>query len=215
MLDLTFAITGVEPQRSLAAPQLLFQLGVAEGSSTPVHTIVLRCLVRIEPARRRYAAAEKERLLDLFDRPERWGQTVRPLVWTNLTVVVPHFTGNTTVAVPVPCCYDFNLAATRYLDAVQEGDVPLNFLFSGTVFHEAADGGLHVVPIPWDREAAYRLPVRVWKELMEQHLGNSAWLCLRKDVFDRLQEHKRHHGLPTWEHALEDLLAGAKDRVMS
>ena len=42
---------------------------------------------------------------------------------------------------------------------------------------------------------------------------NTAWLCLRKDVFDRLDRYRRDNGLPTWERALERLLASAEEAV--
>jgi hypothetical protein len=65
---------------------------------------------------------------------------------------------------------------------------------------------LQVAQVPWDREAAYRLPVQVWKDVMEHYYPNSAWLGLRRDVFERLYEYKRRRGLPTWEQTLESLL---------
>ena len=60
--------------------------------------------------------------------------------------------------------------------------------------------------IPWDREARFRLPVRVWKDMMDTFYPNTAWLCLRRDVFDRLLEFKSRNGLPTWEQAVERML---------
>jgi hypothetical protein len=86
------------------------------------------------------------------------------------------------------------------------GDVALRLLFSGTVFHEDDRGALQAVPIPWEREARFRLPVRVWRALMDHYYPGSAWLCLRRDVFDRLHRYKVRAGLPTWELALERLL---------
>jgi hypothetical protein len=111
----------------------------------------------------------------------------------------------------VPCTYDFNVAVTKYFDALDNGEVPLTLLFSGTVFYE--NGALQAAPIPWDREASYRLPVSVWRDMMEHYYPNSAWLCLRKDVFDRLYEYKRRRALATWEQALESLLAEQEVQV--
>jgi hypothetical protein len=207
MPDLDFQVEGAEPERFAAAPLLRFRLRVAEKTATPVHTIVLRCQVRIEPGRRRYTTQEKERLLDLFGTPERWGQTVRPMLWTHAVVSVPSFTGSTEVDLPVPCSFDFSLAATKYFGALEEGDIPLCFLFSGTVFHEAEGRGLQVAQVPWDREASFRLPAATWRGLMDAYYPNSAWLCLRRDVFDRLFEYKSRRGLPTWEQAVEELLS--------
>jgi hypothetical protein len=207
MLDLNFRVEKAEPVPHAAAPLLAFQLGIrGQDATTPVQSILLRCQVQIQPGRRRHDAREQERLLDLFDRPERWGQTLRPLLWTHTSMVVPPFTGSTVVDLPVPCTYDFSLAATKYFDALQEGEVPLLLLFSGTIFYQTEEAGLQAAQIPSDKEAGFRLPVQVWKSLMELYYPQSAWLCLRKDVFDRLQDYKSRRGLPTFERALENLL---------
>src|SRR5262249_5728054 len=155
----------------------------------------------------------QDRLRDLFDTPDRWGQTLRPMLWTHVSTVVPRFTDVAAVDLPVPCTFDFNVAATKYFDALEGGEVLLTLLFSGTIFYEDEDRGLQVSQIPWEKEAAYRLPVRVWKDMMELHYPNCAWLCLRKDVFDRLAHYKSRHGVPTWEQALDNLLFAADARV--
>jgi hypothetical protein len=218
MPDLNFQVEGVEPQRFAAAPLLLFKLRIAEGVSpgrqpTPIHTIVLRCQIRIEPARRRYSAEEQRRLVDLFGTPERWGQTLRPMLWTHVSAVVPPFTGACAVDLPVPCSYDFSLAATKYFAALEEDGMPLCFLFSGTIFYLADEDALQVEQISWEKEAYFRLPAQTWRGMMEMHYPNSAWLCLRKDVFDSLSEYKSRQGLPTWEQALERLLSAAEETV--
>jgi hypothetical protein len=216
MPDLNFQVEGAEPERFAAAPLLLFKLSVTEASTppTPIHSIVLRCQLRIEPARRRYTAAERERLLDLFGTPERWGQTLRPMLWTHISAVVPPFTGSSVVDLAVPCSYDFSLAATKYFDALEGGEIPLCFLFSGTIFYEAATGNLQVAQIPWEKEAAFRLPATLWRELMDLYYPNSAWICLRKDVVDHLSRYRRRQGLATDEQALERLLAAAEETVL-
>ncbi len=212
MPDLHFEVEGVEAQRFAASPLLVFKLRLTEtGSSpTPIQTVILRCQIRIEPNRRRYTDAERERLLDLFGTPERWGQTLRPMLWTHTIAVVPPFTGTTTVDLPAPCSFDFTLAATKYFDGLEGGEIPLCFLFSGTIFYEAEDGALQATQIPWEKEAYYRLPAATWQAMMDHYYPNSAWLCLHKDVFDRLSRYKSLQGLPTWEKALERLLAAGE-----
>jgi hypothetical protein len=134
------------------------------------------------------------------------------MLWTHASVAVPPFTGSTVVELQVPCTFDFNVAATKYFAGLEGGEIPLQVLFSGTVFYAADGKTLRVAQIPWDKEVRYRLPVQVWRELMEAYYPNSAWLCLRRDVFDRLYQYKRRRGLPTWEQALESLLStGDKD----
>jgi hypothetical protein len=173
---------------------------------------VLRSQVRIEPARRRYQAAEEPRLRDLFGTPDRWGQTMRTLLWMHVSAVVPPFTGIGEMDLPVPCSYDFSLAATRYFNALVGGELPLVFLFSGTIFHEADDGALQVAQISWEKESTFRLPVETWRRLMDAYYPNTAWLCLRKDVFDRFDQYRSRRGLPTPEAAIERLLSAAEDR---
>jgi hypothetical protein len=215
MLDLDYHVENAVAEPFAAAPLLLFRLRIRQsaGESIPVHAIALRCQVRIDPARRRYQSGEQEKLRDLFSTPDRWSQTLRPMLWTHASVVVPPFTGSTLVDLPVPCTYDFNVAATKFFDSLREGEVPLSLLFSGTIFHEDEDRGLQVGQISWEKEATYRLPVRTWKEMMERYYPNTAWLCLRKDVFDRLHDYKCRLGLPTWEQAMENLLEAQRETV--
>jgi hypothetical protein len=220
MPDLSFQVEGAEPERHAAVPLLHFQLRVAEAGlrgavPTPIHAIVLRCQIRIEPARRRYASAEQERLFDLFGTPDRWGQTLRPLLWTHVSSTVPAFVGSCAMDLPVPCSYDFSQAATKYFAALEEGELPLCFLFSGTIFYEGDSGALQVAQISWEKEASFRLPVATWRELMDAYYPNSAWLCLRKDVFDRLEHYRSRQGFSTWEQALERLLSAAREPITS
>ncbi len=214
MPDLEFRVEGAEPQRFAATPHLLFRVRVAENAPDgrpmiPIHSVILRCQIRIEPARRRYGAAEEPRLLDLFGTPERWGQTMRSLLWTHVNTSIPPFTGQIVVDLPVPCSFDLSLAATRYFHAVEGGDLPLCFLFSGTVFHEAPDGDLRVAQISWEKEAGFRLPASTWRDLVDAYYPNTAWLCLRRDVFDRFDQYRGRRGLPTPEAALDRLLSAA------
>jgi hypothetical protein len=217
--ELNFTVEKAEPEPFAAAPHLNFHLRIAEAPAgedpTSIPAIALRCQIRIEPGRRRYLPAEQDRLLDLFGEPQRWGQTLRGMLWTHASVVVPPFTGTTVVDLPVPCSFDFNVAATKYFHALEDGEVPLCLLFSGTIFYTADDGFLQVSQVPWEKEASFRLPVRVWKEMMELYYPNSAWLCLRRDAFDRLYRYKSSQGIPTWEQALEVLLDTAHEEVES
>jgi hypothetical protein len=110
------------------------------------------------------------------------------------------------VDLPTPCSFDFNIAATKYFDGLDEGDAPLDFLFSGSVFYREPDGQLQIGQISWTKQNAFRLRVAVWRDLVEHYHPHSAWLCLQRDAFDALYRYKRQQGLPTFERALEDLL---------
>jgi hypothetical protein len=115
------------------------------------------------------------------------------------------------VDLPVPCTFDFNVAAAKYLAGLEDGEAPLNLLFSGTVFYEAENGALQVELISWDKEARYRLPVSVWKEMMGLYYPNLVWLCLDRDVFDRFAHYKSRRGIPTWDLAIESLLKSTEE----
>jgi hypothetical protein len=210
--DLSFEVEGAHPVTYAAAPLLALKLRITGAEPERLlHAIALRCQVQINSPRRKYNPDEQTRLRDLFDVPERWGTTLRSMLWTFTTVMVPPFSGTTLVDLPIPCTYDFNVAATKYFAALEDGEIPLTLLFSGTVFYEAEDGAFQVAQIPWDKEATYRLPVRVWQEMMAHYYPNSAWLALRKDIFDRLYGYKVKKGLPTWEQTIESLLATGEE----
>ncbi|HVF92051.1 MAG TPA: DUF6084 family protein [Blastocatellia bacterium] len=211
MPDLSFEVEKAEVLPFAAVPVIVFKLRVTNREAeSPVHNVMLRCQIQMEVTRRRYSPEDQKRLLDLFGEPERWSETLRNMLWTHASTVVPPFTGSTTVDLQVPCTFDFNVAATKYFAGLDDGEVPLALLFSGTVFYEGRDGGLQVTQIPWDKEARFRLPVQVWKEMMDVYYPNSAWLSLRRDVFDRLYRYKVRRGIPTWEQALESLLPEAE-----
>jgi hypothetical protein len=211
MPELQFQIEGAEAVPHAAAPLLALKLRITNlPASESIHTLTLKCQVQIEPAKRRYLLPEQEKLADLFGEPSRWGRTVKPLHWMNTSVAVSGFMGSILVDLELPCTFDFNVASTKYFHALDAGDIPLCVMFSGTVFYQSQEGILQVAQIPWDREAYFNLPVSVWKEMMDAHFPNSAWLSLRRDAFEQLYDYKVRHGLPTWEQAIERLIATEK-----
>ena len=216
MPELNFAIVAVEVEPHAAVPQLSFRLRIAAvDPADTIQNVALRCQVRIEATRRRYAPEEQARMADLFGAPDCWNQNLHSLLWAHVNAIVPPFTGETTIELPVPCTFDFNVATTKYFHGVEQGEIPLLFLFSGTIFHAAADGGLRVAQISWEKEAAFRLPVEVWRRMMDIYYPNGAWLRLRQDVFERLHRFKIGRCLPTWEQTIDALLAGVEERVPS
>jgi hypothetical protein len=216
MPNLSFRVDSAEAVPFAAQPLLALKLHIENRNpEETIHTIALRAQIQIEANRREYDAGEKRSLRDLFDQPERWGQTLRPMLWTHASVVIPSFQGCTEADLQVVCTFDFNVAATKYFHAVSEGDIPLNLLFSGTVFYVDAEGALQVSPIAWNSEARYRLAVGTWREMMEFYYPNSAWVCVRRDVFERLYDYKVQHAIPTWEQAFEALLAMDREPVRS
>ncbi len=207
MPDLSFEVVGVEVPAFAAVPMLAFKLNISNASPTEqIHSVMLRCQLQIAVTRRRYSSQEQAHLLEIFGEPSRWGETLRNLLWTHTSTVVPTFVGSTSVDLTVPCTYDFDVVATKYFDALEEGDIPLTFLFSGTIFYEGMAGNLQVAQISWSKEANFRLPARQWHAMMEHYFPNTAWIRLNKEVFDRLYAYKTRYGLVSWEEALGRLL---------
>lgn len=204
--DLSFAVLDVAPEPYAVAPVLMAQIGIAAGDDRPVHALALRCQVRIEPLRRRYGDDEADGLLDLFGPRSRWADTQRTFCWQHTATMVPGFTGATTVALALPCTYDFEVAASKYLHALADGAVPLQFLFSGTVFRTTGTG-LSVQQVSWDCEDRYDLPVAVWRTLMCTHFPDRGWVRLEHDTIAALAAHKARHGLLDLDEAVNDLLA--------
>jgi Family of unknown function (DUF6084) len=211
MAELAFDCTGAQADKYAVVPSMLVTLRISETSGDRVEAIALRCQFRIEPARRRYSDDEARRLNDLFGDTQRWADTLKPLQFTNVSVMVPGFTGSTEIDVPVPLTYDMEIGSTRYFAGLDDGEIPLLLLFSGTVFG-TANGRMSVTQVPWSKEASYRLPVSTWREAIDAHFPNSAWIRLSTATFDDLLRFKSANGLVTWEATIVQLLAEAAKR---
>ncbi|MFE3323605.1 DUF6084 family protein [Streptomyces sp. NPDC059176] len=205
MTEFGFTCTGVRADPYAAGPTLVFRLRITASPGTRVHALALRCQLRIEPARRGYEPDEAAGLRDLFGERSRWGSTLHPMQFAQVPLMVTGFTGETEADLVVPCTYDMDVAATRYLHALSDGDVPLLLLFSGTAF--TGQGGFHVEPVPWDREAACPMPVKTWQEMLEQHFPGCGWIRLPRDTMDALLAFRSRRALPSWEAAVRELLA--------
>ena len=207
MPELDFKISDVKPAARGLTPLMNFHLEIKNQPATEsIHSIMLQAQIQIQSAQRDYNSCEQEKLVELFGPPVRWGQTLRNRLWTMSSTNVGAFTGGTVACLPVPCTYDLNIGVTKYWYALEKGDVPLLFLFSGTVFYAGPDGRLLIQQISWNKETTFRVPVEIWQKLMDAHFPGSAWLYLNREVFERLYAYKRRHGLPTWEQVIEHLL---------
>ena len=212
MPDLVFDCTGARADKFAVVPSMFFSLRISETSGQRVEAIALRCQIRIEPARRRYTEEEAERLDDLFGETQRWADTLKPLQFTNVSIMVPGFTGSTEIDLPVPLTYDMEIGATRYFAGLDDGEVPLLLLFSGTIF-SLAEGKMSVTQVPWSKEASYRLPVSIWRAAIDAHFPNTAWIKVSNLTFDDLIRFKSAKGLATWEATILTLLSEAADRA--
>jgi hypothetical protein len=212
--DLDFTVESAEALPYSAVPTILFRMGISNAvEGEEVNSISLRSQIRISATQRRYDDAEQEKLRELFGEPHQWKETLRSVLWINTNTIVPGFSGGAVFEMPVMCTYDFDVVGTKYFAALEDGEIPLEFLFSGTVFYRNAVGALQAVQIPWEKEAKFRLPVRVWREMMDHYFPNTAWLRIRKDTFDRLYEYRSRNALLTWERTLESLLEASEEGV--
>jgi Family of unknown function (DUF6084) len=208
MTELRFSVLDIAAEPYAVVPTLVARLRVEETTGEPVHALALRCQVRIEPQRRRYDEDEEAGLLDLFGPRERWADTLKPFLWMHTTAMVPGFVSATEVELPLPCTYDFEVSGAKYLQALRDGEIPLVLLFSGTVFTRGSNG-FGVTQIPWDRETTHRLPVAVWRGVMDHYFPGTQWLRLERDTVQALAHYKSARGLTTWEETFATLLADA------
>jgi hypothetical protein len=205
MSDVTFAVLDITAEPYAVTPILMARIGVASVAEEPVHAIALRCQVRIEPSRRTYSDNEAAALVDLFGPRERWAATQHSFLWQHAAAMVPGFSGTTQVQLPLDCTYDFEVAAAKYLHALHDQTIPLQFLFSGTIFGRG-ERGLAVQQVPWDREERYDMPVTVWHDLMRQHFPNTGWVRLDHETIDALAAYRSTHGLLGFDDAVTALL---------
>jgi hypothetical protein len=204
-----FAVLGVAARARTAVPTLVFELEATDASGLEVYTIALTVQILVEPARRRYDERTRELLAELFGAPDRWSSTTESFLWTQADVLVPSFAGSTRLELPLPCSYDLELAAAKYLYSLPDGEAPLVFHFSGSVFYRGELDRMQVVKVTWSCSAEYRLPVAVWRELMARHYPGGGWIRLRHETIARLQRRKAAAGLRTFDDCVTELLEEA------
>lgn len=208
MPDPHFQVTGVKTAARSLTPLLQFDLEIENRpADEEIHAILLQAQIQIQSPARSYNAREKEKLGELFGSPDQWGQTLRGRLWASASTTVGGFRGSTRTRVTVPCTYDLTFATVKYLYALEQGEVPFLFLFSGTVFYASPEGRWQVQQISWDRECSYRMPITVWQDMIDSHYPHSAWLYLDREVFEQLYAFRRRHGLNSWEQTIQHMLA--------
>jgi hypothetical protein len=203
-----FTVNGIEIERYAATPSLALKVRIAETSGETVHTVALRCQLRIDPQRRGYDQGEAAGLLDLFGERVRWNDTLRPFLWMHTSAMVPGFTGETEATLPLHLSYDLEVAAAKYLHAVRSGDIPLSLMFSGTAFLKG-NNGFQIQQIPWDTDQSYRMPASIWRDAMDQYFPGAGWIRVQRDTLDALLRVRSDLGLPSWEETFTAVLAKA------
>jgi len=119
-----FTVLEATPVERAAAPTLSFRVGINDASGRRVFAIALSVLIEVEPAKRGYDAASRQRLVELFGEPERWATTTESFRWAHADALVPGFSSTIDIELPIACTYDLELAASKYFDGL-EGDAPL------------------------------------------------------------------------------------------
>ncbi|MBV9313344.1 MAG: hypothetical protein JO100_06250 [Pseudonocardia sp.] len=208
MPELSFSCTGARPEPYAASPSLELMLRIDEATGVRIHTIGLRCQIRIEPHRRRYSGNEATRLIEVFGDTSRWGETLKPMQLAMTSVMVPCFTDHIEVPLSVPLTADIEIATAKYFHGLDDGIIPLLLLFSGTAFYQG-EAGLQVQLVPWHLEVSHGLPVSTWRALMDEHFPNQTWLRLRPESLAALQRYRTERGLMNWDDTFEELLKRA------
>lgn len=201
-----FTILGADVVKVAAAPTMKFNLAITEPLGWEVFTIALTIQIQIDPNQRQYDAETREKLFELFGDPSRWAATTRSFPWATVFLLVQGFTGATTEDVIVANNFDLELAATKYFYALPDGEVPITFHFSGSIYYRGEDGRIQIVQVPWDSAAKFRMPVDVWKSMVDHYYPNTVWLTTRRRTMDALLKYKTEQGLPTFDSCISKLL---------
>jgi Family of unknown function (DUF6084) len=201
-----FEVNGVEPVERAMAPTLRFRIRVMDPSQRPVYTIAASVLITVEPSKRSYDEAARERLVELFGAPERWATTTTSFRWAQADVLVPSFRGETTFDLPIACTYDHEIAAGKYFGGLDDGEAPLRFHFNGTIIYEGEEGTMQLLPIPWDCSVRYSMPLAAWKRMISLHYSQRGWIPLDAKTVERLARLKADRGAPTFDALVAELL---------
>jgi hypothetical protein len=208
-----FSVLEAVPVPRSASPAIAFQLRVRDYSERDVYAIGLRTQIMIEARQREHDDATRERLLELFGEPERWGDTARGLVWAQCDTFVRGFTGSARFDVRVPVSLDLEVATVKYFTALESGSVPLAFHFNGTVFYCGNEDRLQITQVPWTAEAQFALPVETWRRTIEEHYPDGAFARLGEDTLEGLRRYRMARGLHSLDAALRELLEEARQEA--
>ena len=201
----TFRVVRAAHLAFAAAPTMVFSVRASEPSGVGIQSMSLSVQVMIDPARRGYDEATRERLAELFGPPADWTPSTQGLSWARVAAAVPAFHGGTTFALELPCTYDLEVAAAKYFYAISDGVVPLSFHFYGTVFYRAGDGRLQMTPVPWSSSAQFGMPVSAWQAMIAEHYPGGGWIRLHARTLQALNARRAERGL-TFDHCIQELL---------
>jgi hypothetical protein len=201
-----FAITSAGHVAFSATPTMLFSATATDASGLEIQSIALTAQVMIDPARRGYDAATREKLAELFGPVASWAPSTQGLAWARVAAQVPGFRRSTIFALELPCTYDLEVASAKYFYALSDGEVPLSFHFNGTVFYLGPDGRLQVVPVSWSNTAQFRMPVSAWREMIAEHYPGGGWIRVQEHTLTALNHRRAARGLPSFDACVAELL---------
>ena len=125
-----------------------------------------------------------------------------------ISTMVPGFTGSTEIDLPVPFSYDLQIASTRYFSSLDEGEIPLLLLFSGTIFGQAT-GGSRCSRCRGARRPRTGCRSACGGRRWTCTSRTRAWITMSRQTLDELIRFKTRHALPTWDATVAALLAQA------
>jgi hypothetical protein len=201
-----FAITGAGHLAYAAVPTMVFTAEVSELSGRRIQSIALSAQVMIEPARRGYDAATRERLSELFGPPASWAPSTQGIAWDRVSAVIPGFTGTASFALELSCTYDLEVASAKFFYALADGAVPLSFHFNGTVFYLGDGGHLQMTPVPWSASAQFAMPVAAWRAMIDEHYPGGGWIRVSSETLSALNARRAKRGLASFDACLQELL---------
>lgn len=204
--DPIFSVLGVEPLPLSVTPGLRFHMHVTEPNGRDIYMISLAAQIHIDPARRQYDAATRDRLFGMFGAAERWGATTQSFHWQRIEMMVANFVGSTAFTLDVPCTYDLEITASNYFNSLPDGHVPLTFFFNGTVLYAGENDRLQVVLVPWSSQASFKMPISAWRETIDTHFPKGGYVHLHDDTMDLLKRHKTAVGAHTYDEAVLEML---------
>ncbi len=208
---LRFRPLAAEAARAYTAPTIELIVQIDSDAGYEIRTITLNLEVQIKTQRRKYGATERDRLLEVFGDASQWPTSMRSLQWMRGSLNVPRFAGSTQIRIPLPCAYDFDVAASKYLIALEAGDIPVDVLFTGTIFYCGNDGGLQTAMIPGESKVSFRVPVSTWRQAVDAAFPESAWIRMRRDTLKRLQAYRAKHTHVDWDETFDELLAKVEE----
>ena len=211
---LAFAVTAA-PLEHAAVPTLRFTLRVeSPAARRPLGPARRAGADRRAPARATTHAAH-DRLFELFGAARRdWGTTLRTLLWTRTTLVVPAFDGpdGGRPARPVhvrPRGRRRRATSTRSRTARCRS----SSCSAARVFYARPDGRLQTARLSWDQRGRVpRCRSRVWRETMDRHFPGTRLAAARQG---RASTGSRPTSRATrcrrWDAALDALLPGPEE----